>query len=162
MSAAVVPAPEPPPPPEHLTVERLDALAEQLARAHAGRTRRATARHNKDYIALLRANHRQLVDNYRATLKAAESGGWISPAGEWLLDNFHVIAEQLREGREDLPRAFYRQLPELIEGPHAGHPRAFAIVVELIAFTDGLLDVSLLKRFLAAYQAVDPLTIGEL
>ncbi|MDO9021848.1 MAG: glucoamylase family protein [Myxococcales bacterium] len=158
----VVAAQDLPPPPEHLTVERLDALAEQLARAHVGRTRRATPRHNEDYIALLRANHRQLVDNYRATLKAAESGGWISPAGEWLLDNFHVIAEQLREGREDLPRGFYRQLPELTEGPLAGHPRAFAIVVELIAFTDGLLDVALLVRFLAAYQAVAPLTIGEL
>ena len=148
--------------PEHLTVERLDALAVQLAQAHVGRTGRATARHGEDYIALLRANRRQLLDNYRSTLRASESGGWISPAGEWLLDNFHVITEQLREGREDLPRRFYRQLPVISEGPHAGHPRAFAIAIRLIALTDGLLDVALLVRFLNAYQTVEPLTIGEL
>jgi len=148
--------------PEHLTVERLDALAVQLAQAHVGHTRRATARHGEDYIALLRANRRQLLDNYRSTLRASESGGWISPAGEWLLDNFHVITEQLREGREDLPRRFYRQLPVISEGPHAGHPRAFAIAIRLIGLTDGLLDVALLVRFLNAYQTVEPLTIGEL
>ncbi len=162
MNDVLTVVPEVPAAPEHLTVERLEALAVQLAQAHLGHTRRATARHGEDYIAQLRANRRQLLDNYRSTLRASESGGWISPAGEWLLDNFHVITEQLREGREDLPRRFYRQLPVISEGPHAGHPRAFAIAIRLIALTDGLLDVALLVRFLNAYQSVNPLTIGEL
>ena len=147
---------------EHLTAERLDALAVHLAQAHGAGTRRASARHGEDHIARLEANHRQLLDNYRSTLRAAESGGWISPAGEWLLDNFHVITEQLREGREDLPRKYYRQLPVIAAGPHAGSPRAFAIAIKLTDFTDGLLDVAVLVRFLNAYQSVVPLTIGEL
>ncbi len=160
MTAATPLPPEDPPHAEHLGPERLDAVALRLAREHTGSTRPAT-RHS-DVLTRLEDNRRQLVDNYRATLKAAESGGWISPAGEWLLDNFHVIAEQLREGRENLPRRFYRELPELSEGPHAGYPRAFAIAIELITNTDGLLDVALLERFLTAYQSVTPLTVGEL
>jgi hypothetical protein len=40
----------------------------------------------------------------------------ITPAAEWLVDNFHIVDEQLREIRDDLPTGFYRQLPKLSEG----------------------------------------------
>ncbi len=145
---------------EPLSPDRLDARAVELARAHAGHTQASTRR--IDLLSRLEGNSRQLVINYRSTLAAAESGGWISPAGEWLLDNFHVISEHARESRDNLPRGFYRELPELSSGPSAGLPRVFAVGLELIACTDGLLDVAVLERFLAAYQAVEPLTIGEL
>ena len=45
---------------------------------------------------------------------------------EWLLDNFYVVEEQLREIRDDLPRSFYRELPKTASGT----PRIQAIPLD--------------------------------
>src|SRR5260370_29087770 len=44
----------------------------------------------------------------------------------------------------------------------AGLGRVYAMALELIRHTDGRLDRQQLVRFMAAYQTVAPLTIGEL
>ncbi len=140
--------------------DRIESLASALASEHrAGGIGKKQA---GDLLSRLDVTQRQLVACYHSTVEAAEAGRWISPAGEWLVDNFHVVREQLREGREDLPRGFYRELPQLATGRFAGLPRAFAIAVELIEHTDGLLDIAGLRHFLEAYQSVTPLTTGEL
>ena len=54
---------------------------------------------------------------YRAIVKATYAHQSITPAAEWLLDNFHVVDEQIREIRDDLPPGFYRKLPKLAAGP---------------------------------------------
>src|SRR5262249_5298546 len=84
------------------------------------------------------------------------------PDAEWLLDNFHIIEETLREVRQDLPRGYYRKLPKLADGPLAGLPRVYALSAELIAHTDSALDETNITRFVQAYQEVVPLTTGEL
>ena len=147
-------------PVEALTPERLDAIAVALAQNHHDRP--APPKRDGHILDRLAANQTQLTANYRGAVHAAESGGWITPAGEWLLDNFHVIGEQLREARENLPLDFYRQLPLVTVSSGNVEPRAFAIAAELIACTDGQLDVTRLTRFLTAYQTVTELTIGEL
>ena len=81
---------------------------------------------------------------------------------EWLLDNYHIVEENLREVRHDLPRGYYRELPKLTAGPLAGYPRVYALALTLIAHTDSILDEAHITRFVHAYQAVTPLTIGEL
>jgi hypothetical protein len=40
----------------------------------------------------------------------------ITPAAEWLLDNFHLVEQQLQQIADDLPPGYYRQLPKLAEG----------------------------------------------
>ena len=86
----------------------------------------------------------------------------ITPAAEWLVDNFHVVEEQIREIRDDLPRGFYRQLPKLADGPLEGYPRVFGIAWAFVAHTDSRFDPQMLAKFVQAYQRVQPLTIGEL
>jgi cyclic beta-1,2-glucan synthetase len=86
----------------------------------------------------------------------------VSPAAEWLIDNIHVVNDQIRAIRRDLPRGYYRQLPKLRRGTLAGLPRVYAIALELIGHTDGRINAETLLRFLNAYQAVTPLRIGEL
>jgi cyclic beta-1,2-glucan synthetase len=90
------------------------------------------------------------------------AGGGVVPAAEWLLDNDHVIVAQIDEVRADLPAGYYRQLPKLADGPLAGYPRVLGLVWAYVAHTDSRLDVDHLRRFVAAYQRVQPLTIGEL
>lgn len=43
----------------------------------------------------------------------------ITPAGEWLLDNYHLIEEQVRLARRHLPKGYSRELPALSQGASA-------------------------------------------
>ncbi|MDZ7601592.1 MAG: glucoamylase family protein, partial [Hoeflea sp.] len=86
----------------------------------------------------------------------------MTPATEWLLDNYHMVERQLEQIARDLPPGYYRQLPKLATGPFAGYPRVLGIVWAYVAHTDSLLNGAVFARFVRAYQTVEPLTIGEL
>ena len=109
---------------ELFSVERLEQHGETLAFAqhvtdHPGRGRPMASR--------IRDNARVLLEVYRDTATAVREERAITPAAEWLVDNFHVVEEQIREIRDDLPRGYYRQLPKLADGPLEGYPRVFGI-----------------------------------
>ncbi len=110
----------------------------------------------------IRDNGRVLLDVYRDTATAVREERAVTPAAEWLVDNFHVVDEQIREIRDDLPRGYYRQLPKLADGPLEGYPRVFGIAWAFVAHTDSYFDPQTLIKFVQAYQRVQPLTIGEL
>src|SRR5437879_2652876 len=110
----------------------------------------------------LRDNESVLLEAYRAIASAVGAGRAITPAAEWLLDNYHLVEGQIREIRDDLPPGYYRQLPKLTTGPFAGYPRVFGVAWAFVAHTDSRFDPEMLTRFLRAYQRVQPLTIGEL
>jgi cyclic beta-1,2-glucan synthetase len=141
------------------SIERLEQHAESLAEAQHTRTRRGAGR---GLTKRLRDNGRVLLEAYRATAKATREERAIIPAAEWLIDNFYVAQEQIRQIREDLPRGFYRGLPKLAEGPLEGYPRVFGVAWAFVAHTDSRFDPEMLCRFVRAYQRVQPLTIGEL
>ena len=145
-------------------VERLEQLAAAVAAEHAAAIARGRvpAPPGGTLLDRLERNRRVLLGAYRTMAHALDAGHPISPAAEWLVDNFHVIREQLSEAREDLPKAFYGELPKLTAGPHAGLPRIYAIAVDVVTHTDGRLDVDVLKRFVAAYQSASLLGMGEL
>ena len=107
-------------------------------------------------------NTRVLTETYRAVVRANLARQPITPAAEWLLDNFHIVDEQTREIKNDLPPGYYRRLPKLAEGPLQGYPRVFGVAWAVIAHTDSAFDIQKLTRFVEAYQRVQPLTIGEL
>src|SRR5881409_2117096 len=140
-------------------IERLEQHAESLAAAQrvmseSGQGRRLLPR--------VLENGRVLRDAHRVIAKAIREERAITPAAEWLVDNFHLVDEQLREIRDDLPTGFYRELPKLADGPLAGYPRVYGIAWAYVAHTDSRFDPESLRRFLHAYQRVQPLTIGEL
>lgn len=158
-SAAARHQPEGPIRSELFSIERLEQHAESLAASQSvtpvpGRGRPLAAR--------LRDNERVLLAAYRAIGVAIREERAITPAAEWLVDNFHIAEEQIREIRDDLPSGYYRQLPKLASGPLAGYPRVFGLAWAYVAHTDSLFDPQTLCRFLSAYQRVQPLTIGEL
>ncbi len=144
---------------ELFSVERLEQFAATLAEEHKVTAQPKTFR---KLLPRLEENGKILIAAYRSLAAAIRRGRAISPAAEWLVDNFHIIEEQLREVREDLPQSFYRELPKLTQGEFAGYPRIYAVALSIIAHTDSRLESEMLERFLNAYQKVTPLTIGEL
>ncbi len=109
----------------------------------------------RDNIQVLREAHAYIAEQ-------ASTGYDISPAAEWLLDNFHLIDAQLREIREGLPRSYFRALPILQDPPLAGLPRVYGIAWAFVAHTDGAFDEELLVRFLDAYQETRELKLSEM
>jgi cyclic beta-1,2-glucan synthetase len=140
-------------------IERLEQHAASLAAAQ-----RVTSglEPSRPLLPRVDDNGRVLRDANRVIAEAVREDRWITPAAEWLVDNFFVVDEQVREIRDDLPVGFYRELPALADGPLAGYPRVYGIAWAFVAHTDSRFDPDTLRRFVQAYQRVQPLTIGEL
>jgi len=110
----------------------------------------------------LQNNVRTLRAAHQFIALEAQGGNDISPAAEWLLDNFHLIEAQLQEIREGLPARYYRTLPVLQDAPLVGLPRIYGVAWAFVAHTDSAFDEALLVHFLNAYQDARELTQGEL
>lgn len=139
--------------------ERLEQHAESLA---AAQPVTATPRTVRPLLPRVVENGRVLLDAYRTIAQAIREEHAIIPAAEWLVDNFHIVDEQLRAIRDDLPSGYYRELPKLADGPLVGYPRVFGLAWAFVAHTDSRFEPETLRRFVRAYQRVQPLTIGEL
>jgi cyclic beta-1,2-glucan synthetase len=137
------------------------------------------AAHGRDLAALHRVGQpgapdrllTRLADNAAVLAAAsasltlgAKGGSRLTPAAEWLLDNYYLIEEQIRTARHHLPRNYSRELPRLAEaeGRLDGQPRVYALALEAIAHGDGRIEPESLSRFVAAYQEAAPLKLGEL
>ena len=109
----------------------------------------------------LEENEKSLLAFHRSMLEVcAESR--VTPATEWLIDNFYLIEEQIQIARRHLPHGYSRELPRLVEGASAGLPRVYGIVLEMITHVDAQIDIKSLNDFIAAYQTIVSLKIGEL
>ena len=86
----------------------------------------------------------------------------LAPGAEWLLDNYHVIEQQVRIVRKHLPKVYYRSLPKLKTGSYQNHPRIYELIVELLSHTDAHFDSESLSAFVSSYQSAEVLRIGEL
>jgi cyclic beta-1,2-glucan synthetase len=158
-STILLPNPEEPIRAELFSLERLEQHAESLA---AAQTITNEPSRGRPLIPRVVDNGRVLLDTYRSIAREIQKEQTITPAAEWLVDNFHIVDEQLREIRDDLPRGYYHKLPKLASGHLQGYPRVFGVAWAFVAHTDSLFDPKALRRFVAAYQRVQPLTIGEL
>ena len=150
-------ATEPPLRADLFSVEQLDRHARALAAVHQLDRQRAANR----LLVRLDENEETLREFNRATLEVNPSRR-ITPAAEWLLDNFYLLEEQIQMARRHLPRGYSRELPRLLSGRSAGFPRVYDIVLELISHVDAQIDARPLQTFVAAYQTVNSLKLGEL
>jgi cyclic beta-1,2-glucan synthetase len=142
------------------SIEQLEERAKALA---ARFTLDANSRRGGDRTyRRLDDNARLLDEAYRTLADDVHRGEVVTTAAEWILDNYHLVASEIRGVRQNLPRGYYRELPKLAPRELAGTPRVYALAVELIRHSDSRLDRAQLIRFLASFQSVAPLTIGEL
>src|SRR6476469_2028698 len=145
---------------ELLGIPLLEEHARRLA-ALLSLDRRSRGR-SRTQLRRLDETRRALRAAYIDLAEDARRGEPSSPAAEWLLDNFHIISATGRDVYHDLPSSFFRRLPIVATDEFAGKPRIYALALELLRCSAGRLDAQRLQRFIAAFQSVTPLTIGEL
>ena len=117
---------------------------------------------DQQLLTRLAGNEKVLLEVRNLVTEAVNAKRQITPAGEWLLDNFYLIEEHIHTGKRHLPKGYSRELPRLLKGPSTGLPRVYDIALEVISHGDGRVDPESLRRFVAAYQTITPLKLGEL
>jgi cyclic beta-1,2-glucan synthetase len=128
----------------------------------AGKHRLSEMSAENSLLVRLADNETILLHTCELLTAATRTDRRITPAGEWLLDNYYVIEEQIRIAQRHFPKGYSRELPLLAGGPSRGLPRVYDIALETISHSDAHLDNESLRRFVASYQTVSPLKMGEL
>ncbi len=140
-------------------MDPLERRAFQLAESHA------ITRSPKRIPAIrvrLREQESLLRQAYQYFATASEAQRTLNYAAEWLLDNYYIVQQAVRQIGEDMPESYCRQLPKLGASSLEGYPRVYALALGMIAYCGSHLSLDRVTRFVQAYQQVAPLTIGEL
>ncbi|MCY7388328.1 MAG: cyclic beta 1-2 glucan synthetase, partial [Burkholderiales bacterium] len=143
---------------ELLSADQMEQFGKTLAASH----RLTMARGRDHLLPRLAANENVLIEICNQLTVAVMANRPITPAAEWLLDNFYLLEDQIRTAKRHLPKGYSRELPRLVRGPSADLPRVYDIALQTISHGDGRVDPESLSRFVAAYQTVTPLKLGEL
>ena len=109
----------------------------QYGKTLAGMHRLKTGNPGNRLLTRLAENESLLLEIHHLLSEDVKSDCRITPAGEWLLDNFYVIEEQIRTAGHHLPKGYSRELPRLSNGPSAGLPRVYDLALEAISHADG-------------------------
>ncbi|MFA4901320.1 MAG: glucoamylase family protein [Desulfobaccales bacterium] len=149
---------EPPLRSELFSADRMEQHGKTLAVSHQLSPGRPQGR----LLKRLAENKAVLIEVRNLLIEAVKANRRITPAGEWLLDNFYLIEEQIRTAKRHLPKGYSRELPRLLSGPSAGLPRVYDLALETISHGDGRVDPEGLNSFIAAYQTITALKLGEL
>lgn len=143
---------------ELFSSEQMEQHARSLAASH-----QISPKGNEDrLLGRLADNEHLLLEVHALLTQTVKKKYQITPAGEWLLDNFYLIEEQIQIAKKHLPKLYSEGLPQLAKGPSAGLPRVYDIALEIVSHSDGRLDMETVNSFLRAYQTVTHLRIGEL
>ncbi|MGC3946978.1 MAG: glucoamylase family protein [Chryseolinea sp.] len=143
---------------ELFSIEQMEGHAQQLAKTHQLSTQDAP----ELLLKRLAENEHTLFEVANLLHEAVREKKGVTPAGEWLLDNFYLIEEQVNIGKKYLPKGYSKGLPRLATGSAEGYPRVYDIAIQIISHSDGRVDLNILTSFINAYQKVNYLTIGEL
>ncbi len=140
------------------SADQMEQRGKRLAAMH-----KLTQERQQDHLlSRLAENEAVLIGVCGQLTAAVKANQQITPASEWLLDNFYLVEEQLRTAKRHLPKRYSRELPRLLDGPSAGLPRVYDIALEIISHGDGRVDAESISRFVVAYQTVSALKLGEL
>lgn len=143
---------------QFFTAEEMELHGRHLATTHELNRRSPRDR----LLHRLGDNEKVLAETCALLAQSADRRHRITPAGEWLLDNFYLIEEEVRSTKRHLPPGFSRELPRIASGDNAGLPRVYDLALHAVAHGDNRLGRASLTRFIASYQTVKSLRLGEL
>jgi len=117
----------------------------------------------KDHLLKRLADNEDTLQEVRKLLTDSIKKNYqVTPAGEWLIDNFYLIEEHILIAKTHFPKNYSEALPQLLNGISTGITRSYDIVLQIISHSDGRIDIESLSRFVEAYQTIVNLKLGEL
>ena len=147
---------------ELLSIEQLKRHAITLAKQHQINPHIGPDK----LLARLADNESVITSAYQVVITSSgnteKTNQKLSPAENWLLDNYYLIQQQFTLARRHLPRGYSRQLPRILDGASDGFPRIYDLTLDLISHMDGRVDSDNVTQFIGAYQTIEPLMLGEL
>ena len=104
---------EPPLRSELFSADQMEQHGKRLATLH----KLTQGRPQDQMLTRLAANEAVLAGVCERLTAAVKANQQITPASEWLLDNFYLIEEQIRTAKRHLPKGYSRELPRVSSGP---------------------------------------------
>src|SRR5664279_1177109 len=143
---------------ELFSSEQMERFGKALAARH-----KLSSKPAKDHLLKRLADNETTLREVRKLLTDSIKRKYqVTPAGEWLIDNFYLVEEHIRIAKTHFPKNYSEGLPQLLDGSSTGLTRSYDIVLQIISHSDGRIDMENLGRFVKAYQTVTPLKLGEL
>ena len=88
----------------------------------------------------LKISYHTILETYNLLSKHIKMGIKVHSAGEWILDNFYIIEENVKSIQKDLSVKRYKQMLGISNGKYIGFDRCYVLASEIIAFTDCKID----------------------
>ena len=104
---------------------------------------------------IIKAVYNQLNKNLKQDIS-------IHPAGEWLLDNFYIIEQSVKQIKRELTLKKYMNFVGLKTGKYEGFARIYVVASEIVAYTDNRINKENLEDYLRAYQNKKYLNMEEI
>jgi cyclic beta-1,2-glucan synthetase len=101
-------------------------------------------------------------EGYKQYQESSELLVNLSPAAEWMLDNFIIVEQSIRHFRDNLPAKYEKQLPRYAEEPYTGFIRILVLSLFTLKTTCCMLDEDQIKATILQFLDQENLTTGEL
>ena len=143
---------------ELFSSDQMERFGKTLAKTH-----NLSIKPTRDILIKRLTNNEIILNEVRKLLTDSIKKKYqIPPAGEWLIDNFYLIEENIRNAKIHFPKGYSEDLPQLSNGESGGMTRIYDIILRIISHSDGRIDIESLSSFIKAYQSVTNLNLGEL
>ena len=107
-------------------------------------------------------NYETIQTVYQLLNEHLKLGIGIHPAGEWLLDNFYIIEETVKQIQKELPLKKYTNFVGISNGTYQGFARIYVLAAEIVAYTDNKIERKDLEDYLSSYQTKKTLSMEEI
>ncbi len=143
---------------ELFSSEQMEHFGKTLAKRH-----KVSSKPAKDHLLKRLANNESTLQSVRTLLTdSIRKNFQLTPAGEWLIDNFYLIEEHIRLAKTHFPKHYSEDLPQVLEESSSVITRSYDLTIQIISHSDGRIDFESLSCFVRAYQTVTNLKLGEL
>ena len=138
---------------------QLEKHLEKIASSH-----NTTSKTEKDTYPIpgLIENFKTIKETYNILNEHLKLGINIHPAGEWLLDNFYIIEETVKQIQKELPLKKYINFVGIANGEYKGFARIYVLASEIVAYSDNKIEKANLSDYLESYQNKKTLSMDEI
>ncbi len=98
---------------------------------------------------------------YRYFDKSSRAEVIESGAAEWMLDNYYIVEQALRQISQSIPGDFYQRLPK-VQVNEKDRARIQVLASALTKLEESRLTIDQIRNFIRVFQSIKPLRIGEL